>query len=277
VPYDDKGKHAGKRFVVARWSPNGRYLAYVIQTPNAEGRQLGWQATLDDGLWVLDYGTPNAIPSLVMRNHYDLPYDTQLRMVKDIAWAPDNNAMMLTVQWPYGLQSVLVSKDTHADDHQPGLFSLIDFVGGTWQADSQGYIAASPPGNHPSILGIVHRDIGQITKLADGAQLQLWMQNPALLSDGRYAFLAKPSATGTQENGPTDLALYIMTLGSPPAAVSAPLPGAVLAAEWNPSRTALLVTLQTDQGVQVKVVGINGAIVDYTGQARGARNVHWAK
>ncbi len=265
-------RHPGKRFIQARWSPDGRWLAYIVRTPNAE-QTHDEGAVHDDGLWVVDTAIPNAAPQQIIRDHY--AQFTQLRLAADINWAQDNDAIMLTVRVPSGPKSVLVGRNIHADDYYPGLFDLIDYINGTWQ-DSQDFVAASPPGEHPVIMGIVHRDIdpNKVTKLADGKALGLWMQNPAALPDGRYAFLGKPSASGTLENGATQLMLYVMSPGSAPVAVSQPLPGEVISASWSPSRTALLVVIR---GGQTLVITLDGQIADYTGRVHGSTAVHWSR
>ncbi len=273
VLYNANGKHATQRFVTARWSPDGRWLAYVIETPNAESGKLGWQATLDDGLWVRDMANPAALPQFVMRNHYDLPYDTAMRVALAINWAPDNDAILLTVRQPYGLGSMLVGKDIRVSDQRPGLFDLLNYVGGTWLLDSSGWMVSTTIAGQGSVIGILHRDVSQFTPIANGAALQLWMQNSAQIPDGRYAFLGKPSANGLGDS--SGLSLYLYSPGSAPVQVSQVLPGTVLTAEWSPTRSALLVVLNTDQGIRIKAIALSGAILDYTGLADGSSAIHW--
>ena len=277
APYTANGKHAGKRFLQTRWSPDGRWLAYLVMTPDAEKGQLGWQATLDDGLWLVDTSRPNATPDFIMRNHYDAPNDTSLRLAYDINWASDNDAMLVGVRRPKGNGTILVGKSIRANDQAPGLFDVLPYLGATWQPDAQSFVAASPADLGVSRITVVQRDVGKTQVIADGAGTHLWMQNPAQVPDGRYLFLGKPSDSGRLEGAAEGLALYGMWSGQAPAQISQPLPGEVLAALWNPARTSLLVILRNDQGVQTKVVSIDGSVVDYSEQAQGGTSAHWAR
>jgi hypothetical protein len=275
VPYNANGKQVGKRFSLARWSPDGRWLAYVVETPNAESGTLGAGATIDDGLWLLDSAS-NAPPEFIYRHHYGGAQDTDVRIVTDINWAWDNDAMMLTVKQPRGIGMILVGKGVRANDHNPGLFDLLLYTGGTWLPDStQGMVTTTTADNRATVMGILHRDVGQFTPIADGGALGLYIQSPTQLPDGRYAFLAKPAPPGAAQN--SGLALYVMSPGGQPAAVSQPLPGVLLGATWSPSRSALLVTLGVGSDFQTKVITLDGAITDYTAAARGSASAHWGK
>ena len=276
APYDAHGKQVGKRVTQVRWSPDGRWLAYVVETPNAESGTLGWGATLDDGLWLYDSANPGAEPQFIYRHHYGGSQDTDVRIVVDVNWAWDNDAMMLTVKQPRGIGMILVGKGVHANDHNPGLFDLLLYTGGTWLPDStQGMVTTTTADNRATVMGILHRDVGQFTPIADGGALGLYIQTPTQLPDGRYAFLAKPAPPGTPQN--SGLMLYVMSPGGQPAVVSQPLPGTLLSASWSPSRMALLATVAVGNQVQTKVITLDGTISDYTDQTRGSASAHWSK
>jgi hypothetical protein len=78
-------------------------------------------------------------------------------------------------------------------------------------------------------------------------------------------------------NGATGLALYVMSPGGTPVQVSQALFGEVISAVWNPSRTALLVSLRSNAGIQAVVVTIDGRVLDYSGRARGSAALHWTR
>jgi Tol biopolymer transport system component len=278
APYTGNGKHSKQKFVQARWSPDGRWLAYIVQRPDAEKGQLGQEATIDDGVWYVDTSTPNAEPIFVMRNTYDAPYDKPLRVAFNINWANDSDAMMITVRRPNGVSSILVGKGIRANDQAPGLFTQLNYVGGTWALDYQSYVGTTPPDfNGGATLGIVGRDIGKIQNIADGAAYKVWMQNPALMHDGRYLFLGKPSEDGKLHDGPTGLMLYAMWPGQPPSQLTPPLSGEVISASWSPNRTALVVTIKVGSQIQTKVLTTDGTVLDFTAQGRGSPGVHWSR
>src|SRR5579859_266212 len=272
--YNGSGHFANKRFTTVRWSPDGRWLAFVVYTASAETDHPGCPATHDDGLWILDSATPNASPQQIYRHHYNQPCDGDLRTVQDLSWASDNDAMMLTVRYPTGLALVLVGKGVHADDQKAGLFNLLTYASGTWQSDGQGYVTVTNRTNRASVLGILHRDVGQFTTVADGAALNVYMQNPVQLPDGRYAFLGKPAIAG-QPVTSSGLMLYILTPGGIPGAVSQPLPGDVIRASWSPNRAAVAVVLSGQTGLLTFVITLDGTIRDYSADARGSFGPHW--
>jgi hypothetical protein len=277
APFTANGKHAGKRFVQARWSPNGQWLAYIVMTPDADKGQLGWQATIDDGLWLIDTSVANATPNFIMRNYYDEPYDKPLRLAYDINWGSDNDAMLITVKQKTRIGTVLVGKGIHANDVAQGLFDVLNYVGSSWAIDAQSFIAGTPAGGDPARIITVGRDVGKTQVLADGSAFHLWMQTPVMAPDGRVLFLGKPSDSGKLEGAATGLSMYAMWPSQPPAQVTQPLNGEVLWAAWNPAHSGLLVTLRTDSGIQVKIVTMDGSVLDYTTAAHGATSVHWAR
>ncbi len=220
-----------------KWSPDGRWLAFVLQMPNAQSDPRNWQRLLDDGLWVLDTTTNTAY--FVYRQMYDNPDDSpQVRLIDDITWAPDNDAILVTLRRHQGSKaSVIVgvggavaSPSQYAN--QSAKFAVHDYAGGAALPDSQGFVVTSSIPGQSSRLGILYRD-GRFEQTADGAALGLWMQNAARLPDGRYAFLGKPSPTGRFEDSASPLRLYVMSPGGPPIAVSGLIPGNVLFADWD--------------------------------------------
>jgi hypothetical protein len=271
--YVGDNKHTRQQFVQARWSPDGNWLAYIVQTPYAEQNHLDLLSTIDDGVWVLEIHAPGAKPTHILRNYYihgsnDYPY----RVARSLAWAPDNDAILVTVSTATATETILTGKSRQANEDLPGLFDILHYNPGTWLSNGAGWIATTSNPNQPARLGIVNRGTAAFTPVLDGLQAGLWMQNPALLPDGRYAFLGKPSLSGGLEGGTANLRLYSYAAGSAPIPVSEALPGEVVSAEWSPSRTALLVHLRTPNGPQSVVVGINGTMNVLT---NSASSVHW--
>lgn len=267
MAYDGGGKHIRQRYVTVSWSPDGRWLAYAVQTPGAEQGVLDFLTTIDDGVWVLDTQSPGAQPVQVFRNTYFrasnvAPY----RIATSIAWANDNYAMLITVQTVAGPAIVLAGVR--------GERQYFDNTSATWLPDSSGWVTTTLPGPNGVELRVVDRN-GKPTSILSGAMVGLWMQYPAQTADGRYAFLGKPAANGLTATPASSLQLYIYTPGGIPVGVSDPLDGDVISAEWNPARTAVLVVLRMTRGVETKVVTLDGRIVDYTDAARGLPGARW--
>lgn len=271
--YDGNGKHARQRIVQARWSPDGTTLAYIAETPGAESRRIGVLEANDDGVWVTGGGEPRHI----LRNHYirgsnEYPF----RVARDITWAPDNDAILVSITSPGNVPaSILTGRNRHANERLPGLFDILMYTDGSWLPDSSGWVTTTSIPGQGVVMGIVNRYTAAFTPVLDGAVYRLWIQNPTRLPDGRYAFLGKSSATGLLEEGPTKLQLFVYAPNTSFVAVSAPLPGSVLAAEWSPNRAALLVHLLAESGVVDSIVlNLSGGI---TRLPNGSTAIHWGR
>ncbi len=272
----DGGKHARQQFLQVRWSPDGRWLAYVVRTPGA----TGFPSNVDDGVWVVE-ALPGARPQHVMRSFY-VENSNDYIVALGVNWGFDSETLLVSVDCRFKTPSLLaINRATAANSAPSGLCGQLNFSGGTWLSGSR-YIAATSMLAESVSIGFVDLDrsknyAARFTAVADGAALQLWMQNPVQTPDGRFAFLGKPSATGRLEGGTAGLSLYVMVPGGTPARVSQPLAGEVISAEWSPSRTALLVQLRTPQGVLTQIVTLDGSISDQTNRARGAGGAHWSR
>jgi Tol biopolymer transport system component len=265
--YVGDDKHIRQRFVAARWSPDGRWLAYIVQTDGAEAGTLDIQQTIDDGVWVLDSATPGAKPVHVFRSTYyrasnEYPY----RVPINLEWASDNEALLITVKTVGGLATVLAGRAYMQSQY-------FEVTPGAWLPDGSGWATTQIlPGGTGHTLGIMDR-LGRFTGLLNTAQEGLWMQNPVRLDNGRYAFLGKPSPNGQPD--PNGLRLYLYDSGGTPVPISDTLVGEVIFAAWSPNRNALLVVLRTPYGIETKLLTLTGDIVDYTAMSSGSTATHW--
>ncbi|HRE49734.1 MAG TPA: hypothetical protein PLD47_18570 [Aggregatilineales bacterium] len=274
--YVGDDKHTKQQFIFARWSPDGNWLAYIVQTPDAAGGQFNSQHTIDDGVWVLDIYNAAAKPRHVLRNFYvpgsnEYPY----RIARSLSWASDSDAILVEITAQGGVPGqILTGKGRQANERAPGLFQIRLYAGGWWLT-REAWLATTSDPTQPVQLGLVSRDTGALIALLNGGQYGIWMQNPILLGDGRYAFLGKPSPSGRLEGAAVGLQLYVYRVGSAPQPVSDALPGEVLSAEWNPGRTAILVNLRGYDGVlRVAILRVNGQITYLEATTPGAS---WAR
>ncbi len=207
---------------------------------------------IDDGLWVLDTATNK--PYFVYRQIYHAVRTEGLRLIDDIIWASDSDAILLTLRRSQGKASVIVGvRGAVENPKYPDLsqtFPLHDYAGGAaLPGNQQGFVVTGSAPGQSSRLGILRYD-GRFEPVADGAALGLWMQNAALLPDGRIAFLGKSSPTGRFEDSAEPLRLYVMAPGGQPVARSVVSPG-FLFADWDVARSTLLVHVRNGQNVSV--------------------------
>ncbi len=249
-PFTAHIPRAEMRFTHVRWSPNGRWLAFVVEVPNAQSDPPDSLRIIDDGLWVLDTTTNTAY--FVYRQIYDNPHDSpQVRMIDDIVWAPDNDAILVTLRRHRGKASVLVGvggamANPSQYANETARLELRNYSAGAALPDNQGFVVTTSAPGESARLGIVYRD-GRFEQVADGVALGLWIQNAARLPDGRFAFLGKPSPTGRLEDSTGALRLYVMPPGGSPVVASGILPGEVLYAAWNLNARTLSVWMQNGQ------------------------------
>jgi hypothetical protein len=268
--YTGNGKHSRQRFVAARWSPDGAWLAYIVETPGAAEAKLSPLAAIDDGVWVV---APGGEPRHILRNYYiEGSNEYPLRIAQRLAWANDVDALLIGIIGPGGLKySILTGRGRFANEVLPGLFDILLFTGDAWLPDSSGWAAATVAPERAVQIGIVSRTTYGFTPIADGGVLQLWMQDPARLPDGRYAFLGRPSFDGRDYGGP--LRLYAFTPGvGAVALMRQEIPGTVLSAVWSPSRTLLLIHSQDGGRVRSFVADLNGNLRELP---IGSPLIHW--
>jgi hypothetical protein len=142
----------------------------------------------------------------------------------------------------------------------------IPFANATWAPDSTSLIVSGAHENGLTVVGRIALDEQwTYTEYLNQAITGLIMQAAIQLHDGRIAFLGGPAADS--------FALYITfaTPGAQPVRVSPPITGQIITAEWNPERTAVLVTVH---GGQLWLVRTDGAVQNIT-PANGSDAAHW--
>jgi len=100
------------RFVTLRWSPDGRYLAYSVETPNARNGDMAFQDTINDGVWVYEPATNQS--RQVFRNEYRKGANIQIAY--DFAWASDSHTLLIATA-PNFQTLILVDSGTDINRH----------------------------------------------------------------------------------------------------------------------------------------------------------------
>jgi WD40 repeat protein len=263
------GTHSNQRFVQARWSPDGRWLAYVVQRWDAEqAGAFGILPTFNDGVWVVEW--PGGRPRQVFRNYYIRggaePFS--YRVAYDVMWSPDSSALLVALIGEDGTRrTTLTAPSVVVDVPGPGLgpqeaaqFTLLPLTDGLWLPNGSGWVATTTTRDQPVNLAIVRRGAVTFSPVINGLAARLWIQNPAVLPDGRIAFLGKPSFSGQLEGGATALRMYVTGPDGVPVALSEPLSGTLIGAEWSPNRAGLLAHVLDGTAIRSYLVSIDGSI-----------------
>lgn len=240
------------------WSPDGQRLAFRVDVANPNEFNA-----IDSGIWI--YEPASSRSWQIFRNTYQAEQLHDQRQAVTVAWAPNGFALVVTVETPLGRANVLVPVDHNVNE----VIQSLPYADATWTTDSAALIVSGYSNNQMSVVGRIALDANwTYTQYLSQHTTGLVMQAALQLYDGRIAFLGA-SAGGS-------FALYMV---QPPAAqpirVSQVIDGQILSAEWNPERTAVLVTAQTGSGQRLWVVRTDGAVRDSTPTGGSLGAAHW--
>jgi hypothetical protein len=241
------------------WSPDGRRLAMRVDAGNPNA-----QNAIDSGIWVYD---PTHMPPSwqIFRDTYQgqtAQLDQQRRALT-VQWAPNNLALVVTVDTPLGRANVFMPVEHNANE----VVNAIPHADATWAPDSTSLVVSGMTWNGTTVVGRVALDANwTYTEYLNQQSSGLYSQAAIQLADGRIAFLGSPT--------PGSFALYGIqpVSGAQPVQVSGLLSGTILSAEWNAQRTAVLVTTQ---GNRLWIIRIDGTAQDSTPAGNGVNAAHW--
>ena len=91
-----------------RWSPDGRYLAFRVETPGAQSGALNFNDTINDGLWVYDQSQNTS--HQVFRNQYRA--GQSIHIVYDFEWADDSHTLLAWLASSRAIPPLLLDSGT---------------------------------------------------------------------------------------------------------------------------------------------------------------------
>jgi hypothetical protein len=259
-PASEWGLHPNLSIGDLVWSPDGQRLAFRVDAANPNEFN-----GIDSGVWIYEPATNRSWQ--VFRDTYQAEQLHQQRRAIRLQWAPNGLALVVTVDTPLGLANVFMPVD-----HDANVFiDSIPYANATWTRDSAALIVSGATWDNRAVIGRIALDANwTYTEYASHQTTGLVMQAAIELADGRIAFLGSPS--------PGSFALYAIypTVGAQPAQLSERLiDGQMVYAEWNPERTAALVTAQTTTGQQLWILRTDGRVLNTTPTAGMPDAAHW--
>ncbi|HML22434.1 MAG TPA: hypothetical protein PKD09_12345, partial [Aggregatilinea sp.] len=277
-PASEWGPPANLSLGAVEWSPDGRYVAMRVDDSDPAN-----QTVTNGGVWIYDLSDPaHPASRQVFRNGYPglVAQRGDERVATGAQWSPDGTRLLITVTaWYEGADAapgiVVIPRDVDIND--PNLDPAaktplaLPFGGGTWTLDGTALIVSGPASGGASVVGRWDFTTGQYTEYTNQGASGVAMQAAADLPDGWIGFL------GSVTPG-RDVALYLLP-ASPGAPISPPasptIPGAVIAAEWNPAHTAIMILVRTDTGDRLWLVQSNGTAQDITPPGGAPTSIDW--
>jgi hypothetical protein len=260
-PASQFGLHPNLSFGDLVWSPDELRLAMRVDAadPNAFN-------ALDSGIWIYEPGTNRSWQ--IFRDTYQgqVAQLHEQRRALRVQWSPNGGALVVSVETPLGPANVFMSVWHNANE----FINSIPYADATWTTDSAALIVSGVKWGEMTVIGRVALDTNwTYTEYLNQQTTGLVMQAALQLSDGRIAFLGGPT--------PDSFALYIVQAapGALPLQISPMITGQIVAAEWKPDRTAVLVTTQTGGAIRLWIVRIDGTAQDATPAAGTPDAAHW--
>ena len=260
------------------WSPDGRYLAFWVDTDSdgEAGNDSG-----NDGIWYLE---PAALAASATDPTYQLVRDCPPQAGCDTVervnepfeyrsvgfdWSPNSDALLVSLDLPgQGRRAFTVvtpRPDANAANQRPPI-AWYDYA--SWANDGESVIVSGRGPDGRVILGRANPDGGGLDVLLDGTAAGLWLQDAVERPDGSIIALGSPGGPGVP------LALY----RSNGTAITAPVgDSAPHRVAWSPDRSAVLVVTGIEGfAPRYFVASVDGTVQEITGAVAGALAVEWA-
>jgi hypothetical protein len=229
-PASEFGLPGHKQITDIRWSPNGRYVAFIMAGSNP--------AEYDYGVWVIDTATNTS--NQIMHN------DWEYREATRIAWAPNSTAVLIRIN-----RNVHTFLPVDWDLNTP--YREQPYSHASWAPNSESIIVSGRRTDGQPVLGRVLLDWEQtFVPIAFAGSDITFAYSATELANGQIAFLGSVAPNGPYR-------LYLLWPGSPARAISPEAAfGEIIYWEWNDARTSLLVVVDNGRERRVWLFGTNG-------------------
>jgi hypothetical protein len=274
----DSPEHNNARVAQAAWSPDGRLLAFLIDTDSDASPD---NDSSNDGVWFLvpevtratdpSYQLirdcpPEAGCSLILGAGDRLP---QRRRSLYFDWNSQSSALLVSIELvDQGRRAVLVvdavPDSAYASRQQPAL--LYEYA--SWVPDRNSVVLSGAGPDGLPVVARLDRDSGQTTVLYSAAADGRTVRSAVQTSAGRVFAL-----TGADAAAPVVLS-EISSGGARP--LTEPIgPAAPVRVQWSPARDAVLLVMLEDGVRRTFVAQVNGQVEELTAQVADALAVEW--
>ena len=257
------------------WSPNGVYLAYLIDTDYDDIRD---NDLFNDGVWYLE---PQRItetdptyqllrdcppePSCSIVQRANEPY--RYRSLS-FEWNYQSNGILIRVQLPdEGREAFIVVAVPGQDPNVRPNINRYDYA--SWSQDGNSIIVSGRSADGQTIaVGRVDRS-GNLLDFTPAAQIGLgWIQNAVERPNGQVVMLGSTGGRGSP------LALYDASGRALTSTIGSVAPERV---DWSPDRSAVLLVIPEGGVRRYYVAEVNGNVREITAQVAGALAVEWVQ
>lgn len=255
------------RVAETAWSPNGEMLAFRIASNHETG---------NDGVWFWQPAREIATdPSYHILRDCPPRCDLVTRVNAEewrsmgIEWAPDNAAVLISLQLPkennrraYTIR--FAARDVETTQSRTGP-SVSRYDTAHWSSDGQRVIVSGFDANGQVVFGSIGRD-GSLPLITPAVDIgMLWVQDAVQQPDTGQIIMF---GSNVGLNSPLQL------IDSTGAALTAPIGSARPdAIRWNQARTAALLII----GGNYYVAQVSGTVTDITSLTGGTSNVDWVE
>jgi hypothetical protein len=253
------------------WSPDGRLLAFLVDTLS-DG--AGQNDSSNDGVWYLEPITASSSDPTYQLTR-DCPPEAGCALVN-----PPERRRSLYFEWNFQSSALLVTVDL-VDEGRRG-FVIVDTVPvsdyastpqrvyryefASWTPDGTAVIASGIGPDGQSAVRRIDRATGQETVIYNGSASGLYVRNAVERTNGQVYMLASAGGAG----GPVQL---YRADGTPVTGLIGS--AAPVRVEWSPVRDAVLVVTEENGVRRYFVAEVNGNLQEITAQVADALAVEW--
>lgn len=256
------------------YSPDGRYLAFLIDT---DGDSSNDNDSSNDGVWILPLAPSNGQPAgsaaILLRDCppeagcmiVDRPDSPYRYRSQSMAWSASGDALIITVELPEeGRQGVAV---VYPEAPNPAARPpILRYDDATWANDGQRLVVSGRGPDGRIVVGTVTRQGGE-PQLRDVVLMGIgWAEHAVQRPNGQFVFLGGPAAD-------SPLRLY----DGDGIALTAPIGSAhAVRVVWSPDRSAVMVATEENGRIEYYVALVDsGQVQRITDQAGGVMALAW--